>query len=98
MKLKIAILSVERFSPLKGTAFAGANSRGEGVSLAVIPPFLCAVKEMGVYSPISYCIFSFSEKVLIKIFYYGKLHITSDFKRRSKFEPYPKSKTAKIES
>ena len=28
--------------------FAGANCRGEGVSLAVLPPFLCAVKEMGV--------------------------------------------------
>ena len=38
-----------RFSPLEGTAFAGANCRGEGVSLAVTPPFLCAVKEMGVY-------------------------------------------------
>ncbi len=41
-------LPVVRFSPLEGTAFAGANRRGEGVSLTVLPPFLCAVKEMGV--------------------------------------------------
>ncbi|MBQ5667062.1 MAG: hypothetical protein IIV40_02695 [Oscillospiraceae bacterium] len=34
-----------------GTArvcFAGANCRGGGVSLAALPPFLCAIKEMGV--------------------------------------------------
>ena len=36
------------FCPLEGTAFAGANCRGGGVSLAALPPFLCAIKEMGV--------------------------------------------------
>ena len=41
-------LSGGEFCPLEGTAFAGANCRGESVSLAVLPPFLCAVKEMGV--------------------------------------------------
>jgi hypothetical protein len=42
-------LAVGRFVPFaKGTAFAGANCGGEGVSLTVLPPFLCAVKEMGV--------------------------------------------------
>ena len=29
-------------------AFAGANCRGVGISLAALPPFLCANKEMGV--------------------------------------------------
>ena len=41
-------LAVVRISPLEGTAFAGANRRGESVSLTVLPPFLCADKEMGV--------------------------------------------------
>jgi len=46
----ITVLTVERFSPLmKGTAFAGANSRGWKAFLWRVPPFLCAVKEMGVH-------------------------------------------------
>jgi len=47
----ITVLTVERFSPLmKGTAFAGANSRGWKAFLWRVPPFLCAVKEMGVHN------------------------------------------------
>ena len=46
----ISVLTVERFSPLmKGTAFAGANCRGWKAFLWRVPPFLCAVKEMGVH-------------------------------------------------
>ena len=48
VKIRKHYLPVGHLSPLEGTAFAGANRRGEGVSLAVLPPFLCAVKEMGV--------------------------------------------------
>ncbi|MBQ2388929.1 MAG: hypothetical protein II305_02630 [Clostridia bacterium] len=47
--IRNSYLPVEHFVPFaKGTVDAGANCRGEGVSLAVLPPFLCAVKEMGV--------------------------------------------------
>ena len=47
----ISVLMVERFSPLmKGTAFAGANCRGWKAFLWRVPPFLCAVKEMGVHN------------------------------------------------
>ena len=49
VKIRKHYLPVGHLSPLEGTAFAGANRRGEGVSLAVLPPFLCAVKEMGWY-------------------------------------------------
>ncbi len=42
-------LPVERFVPFLRGQLARERQQGlEGVSLAALPPFLCAVKEMGV--------------------------------------------------
>jgi len=49
LRFGIAFLSVEPFVPFEGDSSCGSNAGVESVSLAAVPPFLCAVKEMVVH-------------------------------------------------